>query len=162
MPLNAKILTRLVFIKWSRRIYILIFNPSTQIQKHYFSVLNTSTQHKLNYCQTANFENVDIPIEGKPFPLPLQTNFSLNQLKTYPAISGPELLFLLLKALISISAPFSSTRLTSWALSSSTDFSLTISCRSTGLNPALSRRSRVAIYRSWKREGGEVNGRRSN
>ena len=162
MPLNAKILTRLVFIKWSRRIYILIFNPNTQIQKHYFSVLNTSTQHKLNYCKTANFENVDIPIEESPFRYPIQTNFSLNQLKTYPDRPGPELFFLLLKALISISAPFSPTRLTSWALSSSTDFSLTISCRSTGLNPALSRRSRVAIYRSWKREGGEVNWRRSN
>ena len=162
MPLYAKILTRLVFIKWSRRIYNLIFNPNTQIQKHYFSVLNTSTQHKLNYCQTATFWECRFPHRRKSFPLPLQTNFSLNQLKTYPESSGPELLFLLLKALISILAPFSPTRLTSWALSSSTDFSLTISCRSTGLNPALSRRSRVAIYRSWKREGGEVNGRRSN
>jgi len=62
--------------------------------------------------------------------------------------SGPEMLLLLLKALINISAPFSPTRLTSWALSSSTDFSLTISCRSTGLNPALSKRSRVAPKRT--------------
>jgi len=35
--------------------------------ENYFSVLNTSTQHKLNYCKTANFENVDIPIEESPF-----------------------------------------------------------------------------------------------
>ena len=77
--LNAKILTRLVFIKWSRKIYILIFNPNTQIQKHYFSVLNTSTQHKLNYCKTANFENVDIPIEESPFRYPYkQTSVSIN------------------------------------------------------------------------------------
>ena len=62
--------------------------------------------------------------------------------------SGPDMLFLLLKALISISAPFSPTRLTSWAFSSSTDFSLTISCLSTGLKPALSKRSRVAPRRT--------------
>ena len=62
----------------------------------------------------------------------------------HSASSGPDILLLLLKALISISAPFSPTRLTSWALSSSTDFSFTISCLSTGLNPVLSKRSRVA------------------
>ena len=57
--------------------------------------------------------------------------------KIYPVNSWPEILLLLLKALISISASFSPTRLTSWALSSSTDLSLTISCLSTGLKLAL-------------------------
>ena len=66
----------------------------------------------------------------------------------YPASSGPDMLLLLLKALISISAPFSPTRLTSWAFSSSTVFSLTISCISTGLKPALSKRFRVAPKRT--------------
>ena len=68
----------------------------------------------------------------------------LGVMGVHSASSGPDILLLLLKALISISAPFSPTRLTSWALSSSTDFSFTISCLSTGLNPVLSKRSRVA------------------
>ena len=74
--------------------------------------------------------------------------YMLGVISIHPANSGPDMLFLLLKALISISAPFSPTRLTSWAFSSSTDFSLTISCLSTGLNPALSKRSRVAPRRT--------------
>ena len=74
--------------------------------------------------------------------------YILGVISIHPASSGPEMLFLLLKALISISAPFSPTRLTSWAFSSSTDFSLTISCLSTGLKPALSKRSRVAPKRT--------------
>ena len=79
------------------------------------------------------------------------TNTALNDfgvIYVHPASSEPDMLLLLLKALINISAPFSPTRLTSWALSSSTDFSLTISCLSTGLNPALSKRSRVAPRRT--------------
>ena len=40
-------------------------------------------------------------------------NKLLYVLIIYPASSGPEMLFLLMKALISISAPFSPTRLTS-------------------------------------------------
>jgi len=74
--------------------------------------------------------------------------YMLGVINDHSASSGPEILLLLLKALMSISAPFSPTGLTSWALSSSTDFSLTISCRSTGLKPALSKRSRVAPRRT--------------
>jgi len=60
--------------------------------------------------------------------------FYLGVIGIHLVCSGPEMLLLLLKALINISAPFSPTRLTSWAFSSSSDFSLTISCLSTGLN----------------------------
>ena len=74
--------------------------------------------------------------------------YILGVISIHTANSGPDILLLLLKALMSISAPFSPTRLTSWALSSSTDFFLTISCLSTGLNPALSRRSLVAPKRT--------------
>ena len=74
--------------------------------------------------------------------------YMLGVISIHLANSGPEILLLLLKALINISAPFSPTRLTSWALSSSTDFSLTISCLSTGLNPAVSKRSQVAPKRT--------------
>jgi len=74
--------------------------------------------------------------------------YMLGVISIHPVNSGPDMLLLLLKALISISAPLSPTRLTSWAFSSSTDFSLTISCLSTGLKPALSRRSRVAPKRT--------------
>ena len=66
----------------------------------------------------------------------------------HPANSGPDMLLLLLKAPTNNWAPSSPTRLTSWAFSSSKDFSLTISCLSTGLNPALSKRSRVAPNRT--------------
>ena len=75
-----------------------------------------------------------------------QTSVSIYLI--YPANSGPDILFLLLKAPTNNWAPSSPTRLTSWALSSSIDFCLTISCRSTGLNPALSKRSRVAPKRT--------------
>ena len=74
--------------------------------------------------------------------------FYLGVIGTHLVNSGPDMLLLLLKAPTNNWAPFFPTRLTSWALSSSTDFSFTISCRSTGLNPALSRRSRVAPKRT--------------
>jgi len=61
----------------------------------------------------------------------------LGVISIHPASSGPDMLFLLLKALISITAPFSPTRLTSWALSSSIVFSLTIPCRSAVVDPAI-------------------------
>ena len=70
--------------------------------------------------------------------------FYLGVIGLHLVNSGPDMLLLLLKAPTNNSAPSSPTRLTSWALSSSIDLSLTISCRSTGLNPALSKRSRVA------------------
>ena len=57
---------------------------------------------------------------GGQYFLCFMYNWSLYKLlTTYWASSGPDMLLLLLKALISISAPFSPTRLTSWALSSS-------------------------------------------
>ena len=74
--------------------------------------------------------------------------YILGVISIHPASSGPDMLLLLLKAPTNNWAPSSPTRLTSWAFSSSTDFSLTISCLSTGLNPALSKRSRVAPRRT--------------
>ena len=68
--------------------------------------------------------------------------FFLGVIGIHLVNSGPDMLLLLLKAPTNNWAPSSPTRLTSWALSSSTDFSLTISCLSTVLKPALSRKSR--------------------
>ena len=59
--------------------------------------------------------------------------YMLGVMNLHPANSGPDILLLLFKAPTNNWAPFSPTRLTSWAFSSSTDFSLTISCLSTGL-----------------------------
>ena len=62
-------------------------------------------------------------------------NKLLHVLIISPATSGAEMLFLLLKAFMSITAPFSPTRLTNRALSFTTVFSLTIPCLSAVVNP---------------------------
>ena len=52
-------------------------------------------------------------IQVKTMPYGRAANKLLYVLIIYPANLGPEMLFLLLKALISITVPFSTTRLTS-------------------------------------------------